>query len=116
MVAVFDPDDMRAKGRTRYWQGQAAESSVSLIVVDMDPGEGPALHTHPYEEVFVMIEGEATFTVVENGEERSIELHEGQIAVVPADTPHRFVNSGAGRLRQVDIQPSGHYETVWLDR
>jgi mannose-6-phosphate isomerase-like protein (cupin superfamily) len=61
------------------------------------------LHTHPYEEVFVTLEGEATFTV---GDE-TIEVSAGQIVVAPAGVPHKFVNSGTGPLRQVDIHPSG---------
>jgi mannose-6-phosphate isomerase-like protein (cupin superfamily) len=31
----------------------------------------------------------------------------GQIVVAPAGVPHKFVNSGSGPLRQVDIHPSG---------
>jgi mannose-6-phosphate isomerase-like protein (cupin superfamily) len=31
----------------------------------------------------------------------------GQIVVAPAGVPHKFVNSGTGTLRQVDIHPSG---------
>jgi len=33
-----------------------------LIVVDARPDGGPRLHRHPYEEVFVVQEGTATFT------------------------------------------------------
>jgi hypothetical protein len=28
--------------------------------------------------------------------------------------PHRFVNSGTGVLRQVDIHPRGSFITTWL--
>jgi quercetin dioxygenase-like cupin family protein len=44
------------------------------------------LHTHPYEEVFVTLEGEATFTVGDD----TIEVSAGQIVVAPAGVPrHR---------------------------
>ena len=77
--------------------------NVSFFLVDSPPGGGPVLHTHPYEEVFVTLEGDATFTVGE----ATIEASAGQIVVAPAGVPHKFVNSGDGPLRQVDIHPSG---------
>jgi mannose-6-phosphate isomerase-like protein (cupin superfamily) len=85
--------------------------SISFIWVDAAPGEGPGLHRHPYTEVFVVLEGHPTFTV---GAEVA-ELSAGQIAIAPANTPHKFVNSGEGRLRQLDIHTSGTFITEWLE-
>jgi len=82
--------------------------NVSFFLVDSPPGGGAVLHTHPYEEVFVTLEGNATFTVGD----KTIEVGAGQIVVAPADVPHKFVNSGTGPLRQVDIQPSGRIQQV----
>jgi len=72
------------------------------------PGGGAVLHTHPYQEVFITLEGNATFTV---GDE-TIEVGAGQIEVAPAGVPHKFVNSGTGPLTQVDIHPSGRIQQV----
>ena len=79
---------------------------VSFFLVDSPPGGGAVLHTHPYEEVFVTLEGEATFTV--GG--ATIKVSAGQVVVAPAGVPHKFVNSGRGPLRQVDIHPSGRIQ------
>ncbi len=57
-----------------------------------------------------MQEGEARFTV---GEE-AIEATAGEI-VVPANTPHGFVNTGEGILRQVNIHAAPRMETEWLE-
>ena len=81
---------------------------VSCFLVDCLPGGGAVLHTHPYEEIFVTLEGEATFTV---GEE-TIKVGAGQIVVAPAGVPHKFVNSGSGPLRQVDIHPNSRIQQV----
>jgi mannose-6-phosphate isomerase-like protein (cupin superfamily) len=81
---------------------------VSFFLVDSPPGGGAVLHYHPYEEIFVTLEGEATFTVGDD----TIEVGAGQIVVAPANVPHKFVNSGSGPLRQVDIHPSGRIEQV----
>ena len=92
-------------------QGYHLGANVSVIVVDAPPGGGPKLHRHPYEEVFVVQEGNATFTA---GDE-TIEVEGGQVVVVPAGVPHKFVNSGTGRLRQVDIHASDRFVTEWLE-
>lgn len=90
--------------------GEELGASVSIIVVDSGPGRGPALHRHPYEEVFVVLEGEAAFTI---GDDERV-VRAGETVVAPAGVPHRFVNSGPGRLRQVDIHPRPRFETEWL--
>ena len=81
------------------------------MVVDAPPGSGPRMHRCPYEEVFLVQEGTATFTA---GEE-TLEVTGGQVVVVQAGVPHKFVNSGAGRLRQIDIHASERSVTEWLE-
>ena len=49
-----------------------------------------------------MLEGRAMVTL--GNEQR--EANAGGIVVVPANTPHRFVNSGETVLRQIDIHSS----------
>ncbi|HEX6789355.1 MAG TPA: cupin domain-containing protein [Gaiellaceae bacterium] len=53
-----------------------------------------------------VLEGEATVT------DGSNECTVGAGAVVvPPDHPHGFVNSGAGRLKQIDVHLSPRFET-----
>ena len=94
------------------WEKPGTEigAGISVIVVDAQPGEGPELHRHAYREVFVVLEGEATFTL---GDEQRV-LHAGETAVAPAGVAHRFVNSGSARLLQVDIHEHPQFETEWL--
>ena len=87
------------------------EVNVSLIFVDVGPGEGPRLHRHAYEEIFIMLEGQSRFTVGAH----TVEARAGQILIVRAGAPHKFVNAGEGRLRQIDIHPSGTFVTEWLE-
>jgi mannose-6-phosphate isomerase-like protein (cupin superfamily) len=42
-------------------------------------------------------------------------LSGGDIVVILAGVAHAFVNSGSGRLRQVDIHDSPHFVREWLD-
>ena len=92
-------------------QGHNHSAAVSIIVVDAPPGGGPRLHRHPYEEVFVIQEGTATFTA---GDE-TIQATGGQVVVVSGGVPHKFVNTGEARLRQVDIHASDRFVTEWLE-
>ncbi len=85
-------------------------TGISMIFVDAEPGAGPSLHRHDYDEVFVVQEGRATMTA--GG--RELEVSAGDIVVVPAGQPHGFVNSGEGRLRQLDIHLNPRYATEWL--
>jgi mannose-6-phosphate isomerase-like protein (cupin superfamily) len=92
-------------------QGHNHSAAVSIIVVDAPPGRGPKLHRHPYEEIFVIQQGNVTFTA---GDE-TVEATGGQVVVVPADVAHKFTNSGTGRLRQVDMHASERFVTEWLE-
>jgi mannose-6-phosphate isomerase-like protein (cupin superfamily) len=111
VTRVMDLADPTRGADANEFQGHQHGAGVSFIVVDAPPGGGPRLHRHPYEEVFVVQEGIATFTA---GQE-VIEASGGQVVVVPAGVPHKFVNSGTGRLRQIDIHASERFVTEWLE-
>ncbi len=109
---VLSRDALPRDGYTYEFEGSRYdETQVSFIWVDMPPGHGVRLHKHPYKEIFVIQEGAATFTVGS----ASLEAHAGQVIIVPAETPHKFVNTGGGPLRQVDIHLCSEFVTVWLE-
>ena len=83
------------------------DTDVSFIWVDMPPGGAIRLHKHPYQEIFIVQEGVSTFTV---GSE-TLEAHAGQIVIVPAETPHRFMNFSDRRLQQIDIHVNKQFVT-----
>ena len=84
---------------------------ASVILVDAAPGQGPSLHKHAYAELFFVIDGEATFT---DGMEKRV-VRGGELVIVSPDQPHGFVNSGSGRLRQIDVHLNSRFVTEWLD-
>ena len=84
--------------------------ALTFLSVDAGPGQGPSLHRHPYDEVLIILEGEAT---LDDGVDRRAAAA-GDIVVIPAGQPHAFVNSGEGRLRQIDIHASSGFATEWL--
>ena len=89
---IIDRDELPYGTIAHKFEGyRYGDVDVSFFLVDSPPGGGAVLHTHPYEEIFVTLEGEATFTVGD----ATIEVSAGQIVVAPAGVPHKFVNSGA---------------------
>jgi quercetin dioxygenase-like cupin family protein len=108
---VVNQRDLPFSRIARELQGEEVGGvGASLIFVDAPPGRGPSLHTHPYAEVFVMEAGEATFTA---GDETRI-VGPGDVVIVPPNTPHGFVNSGEGNLRQLAIHLNSRFITEWL--
>jgi mannose-6-phosphate isomerase-like protein (cupin superfamily) len=93
------------------FDGHEHGASVSFFINRHGPGTGPGLHRHPYKETFIVLDRKVRFTL---GEE-TLEATAGQIVVVAAGTPHKFVSTGAGRLRQISIHPAVRMETEWLD-
>jgi mannose-6-phosphate isomerase-like protein (cupin superfamily) len=96
--------------RTILFEGGQYGAPISLFLVDNAPGEGPALHTHPYTETWIVRSGQAQFTV----NRETIDANPGDIIVVNPETPHRFVNTGTGRLELTCIHASERVIQTWV--
>ena len=91
--------------------GEDHGAGISLILDESEPGHGPRLHRHPYDETWVVIEGHLPFRA---GDER-LAAGPGDIVIVPPDTPHGFTNDGPGRSKLVCIHAHPTFETEWLE-
>jgi mannose-6-phosphate isomerase-like protein (cupin superfamily) len=95
--------DLSSGETGRIFEGyKFGDVNISMFITDAAPGSGPELHFHPYEEVFVIIEGTATFTIAD----QTVVANSGDILLAPANTPHKFVNSGEGQLFTINIHPN----------
>jgi mannose-6-phosphate isomerase-like protein (cupin superfamily) len=111
-MSVINRDDLPYSGNSHELQGYLyGGAPASIIFYDGPPGSGPKLHRHPYAEIFVVQEGCATFTLGD----ATIEATGGQVLIAPAGVPHKFVNTGSGRLRQIDIHTNDRFVTEWLE-
>ena len=98
--------DLRIGETGRIFEGyKFGNVHISMFITDATPGSGPELHFNPYEEVFVIIEGTATFTIAD----QTVVANSGDILLAPANTPHKFINSGEGQLSTINIHP---YERI----
>jgi len=109
---ILERNDLPSDGNTYEFIGsQHQNTEISFIWVDMSPGGSIRLHKHPYKEIFIIQEGVGTFTVGST----TLEAHAGQIVIVPADTPHKFMNLSDKQLKQVDIHLNRQFITDWLE-
>nr|WP_320012239.1 cupin domain-containing protein [uncultured Desulfobulbus sp.] len=82
-----------------------------LFFTTEESGVGPSWHVHTYDEIFIIREGKALFTIGES----KIEAEAGDIVLGPANIPHKFHNVGPGRLETTDIHLADRWEQVNLE-
>ena len=87
--------------------GETLSTQITVLTYGNDePGVGPVLHVHPYDEVFVVQKGRARFFVGD----QTIDAEAGETVMGPAGVPHKFINLGPGRLQTLDI----HLSPRWI--
>jgi len=109
---ILHRDELPCERNSYLFQGyQYGDTNVTFLWLDMPPGGGPQLHKHPYEEVFVVLEGQVTFMI----NSTTFEAKAGHIVIVPQGMPHKFINSGDGPLKQIDIHLSPKFIIEYLE-
>ena len=108
---LFDPTvDGPWRG---FVNGEVLGGQVTVLTYGTDDiGVGPRLHVHPYDETFIVVQGNARFFVGDT----VIDASAGEIVLGPAGVPHRFENLGPGRLQTVDIHHSPRWIQTDLDQ
>jgi quercetin dioxygenase-like cupin family protein len=107
---VVKVGELSGSENASIFDGHEHGAQVSFFLSHNKPGTGPSLHRHPYEETFIVQDGDVLFTVGE----RTIEAGPGDIVVVPAGAPHKFLSRGPTH-RQISIHPVARMETEWLE-
>jgi mannose-6-phosphate isomerase-like protein (cupin superfamily) len=102
VATVIPIEELRRTPTAALFEG-GDDVAISIFVTEYERAQGPALHQHPYPEVFVVQTGTAEFTV---GDE-VLTVAGGHVVVAPAQTPHRFIATGEDMLRVIGIHPSG---------
>jgi quercetin dioxygenase-like cupin family protein len=112
-IAVLDLEDMRFSATACLFEGgPRAGIGVSMFIVRMPPGTTVELHTHPYPETFLLLEGHGRWTAGEHVEE----LHPNQMLVVPPETAHGLRNIGETPLLVVSVHEAGSIQQTFLGR
>ncbi len=85
---------------------------LSFFLVIGEPGRGPRLHKHNYDEIVYVIAGRAKWIV--GNDERYAAA--GDVLTVRAGEPHKIVCAEDDPARQIDIHMNPAFETTWLER
>ncbi len=98
-------------GAHRFIGAEQGRLPISLFLVDDRPGAGPRLHRHPYPELFIVHAGQADFEI----DDACLIATAGDILIAPAQTPHRFTNTGDEQLRLTAIHTAPTMDTEWIE-
>ncbi len=99
---LIDIESLRpASGGSPRFEGYLHGATSSFFVVKSPPGKGADKHRHPYEETFILLDGE--IEVIVAGEMQRISS--GSVIVIPPNTWHEFKNRSDHNLLMVNIHP-----------
>ena len=91
------------KGWNGKLEGQNLGTQISFLFNEVtESGKGPPVHRHPYDEVYVVRQGQARVTV---GDDEAV-VNEGDILVIPANTPHKVLTEGTGPFEIISVHVS----------
>ena len=112
-----DPDDYRPRS---HWvllvdpdlgAGQHVDD-ITLIVEEIAPADRIPLHTHPINELIVVLDGTPEVTLGDD----TREVRPGTVVFIPAGTPHGTRNSSTSPVRLHAMFPSEQIGIQYLER
>jgi quercetin dioxygenase-like cupin family protein len=92
------------------FEGEPYGAGISFFLGDLPPGEGPALHRHPYAEICLVRAGRAAITV----DGQDVVARAGDIVVIGPGSPHSFTAVGDERLEGVCLHAASRFVIEWL--
>ena len=112
-----DPDDFRPNSRWAMLVDPGGDSGaqvndITLIIEEIAPGDRIPLHTHPINEVVVIVEGTPEITL---GDETR-EVASGTVVFIPAGVPHGTRNATTRPTRIHAMFPSERIGIQYLER
>lgn len=99
------------------WKATGADTGYGTAVYEMDlaPGIGIPVHSHPYAEVFYVITGHTDFLRIDDqGQEEWVRCGPGDTLIAPINALHAFHNRTGKPSRF--LSTSVYYHQVALDR
>lgn len=95
----------------RFEGGSDGPAGISMILDNSEPGGGPRLHRHPYDETWVIEDGNLLFQVGDSLGHAG----PGDIVLAPPHIAHKFTNQGPGQARVICIHACPAIVTEFLE-
>ena len=116
VVSIADLPLLAPPGRgpiagRHVFEGQAfGLASLTVVVGESHPGQSVRLHRHDVDELIIVYAGRGTYTVGDVTAEAGV----GEVVVIPAGVPHRWVNHTDEPLVHTGVFPTDRFalETV----
>lgn len=109
-MRILDIDNLEPPNeKVKTFQGIEHGANASFFIVRFTTGEGPRKHRHPYEETFIILEGEIEVFV---GQE-IFRIDSGKIAIIPKGIWHTFTVRSETPALMVNIHPVPKMLTEW---
>ena len=109
-VAPGEGERFDVAGAHLTWKVKGENSGYAFSVCEQSlaPGEGVPLHSHPYAEVFYILEGHIDFFRVVGGEGDWVHCEVGATMILPPNALHAFYNKTSGSCRVLGISTQLH--------
>jgi oxalate decarboxylase/phosphoglucose isomerase-like protein (cupin superfamily) len=115
VVGRLEESERVSFGPLSFYQKLVGGGTVPIWtgVQTCQPGYAAPLHSHPYTELILILEGEGAFWF-EDDAGNEIRLKQHQIIALPPVRPHAFRNAGDGTLKILGIHcsPQRHVDFV----
>ena len=89
-------------------RGEDSAYAYTMFELNLSPGGGVDLHSHPSPETFYVLEGEVTFFHITNGEQEALVCDEGTTVMIPQNALHALFNKSDNNCRLLDVSTSSH--------
>jgi len=86
-------------------------SGTSMMFGEVAPGSRVQLHQHPYDELFMVREGQGAYTIGDV----TVEAVAGDLVLIPAGVPHTFVNTGSEVLCHAAVHAAPRITIEWVE-
>ncbi|MEW9920470.1 cupin domain-containing protein [Marimonas sp. MJW-29] len=101
-----------AEGWNGKFEGRAVDTGVSFLFNEVrEAGKGPPLHKHPYDEVYIVRKGQGHVIIGDD----EMEVSEGDILIIPANTPHNVLTAGRQTTEIISVHVSDTFKGEFLE-
>ncbi|MDQ2691350.1 MAG: cupin domain-containing protein [Chloroflexota bacterium] len=109
-MKIMDINSLKPSGgQVAIFNGFEHEANLSFFIVQFAPGNGPQKHCHPYEETFILLEGEIEAII----DDQMQVIGKEKIVIIPAGSWHEFKVCSDGPVSMINIHPVPKMITEW---
>jgi quercetin dioxygenase-like cupin family protein len=109
-VGKHEGEPFDVAGAHLTWKARAEDTGYAFSINEqvLGHGESVPLHSHPYAEVFYILEGEVEFSRFTNGVREIVSCSSSDTLIIPPNALHGFQNKAATTARLLGVSTALH--------